>query len=405
MPSTSSNLKDNTTLVNNNTTTGLLQTIQVLKQDLNHTRDEKNQIANQLSCLISLVKRSWMGDNVALFHVANIIGMPVPAEAQEIEDQNNPQTRAKMNWERLSLRLLDREYQAVQEEIKERQQHYINYREVYMDEILNSHQEQMAQLTLHKNSTNSLQNVDKQFMKSFKPNSRPPTGKIRKCPSAAKRPGKIAEDIVDKVDIGLGNLLFTGNPESVSRQQNTADYHKRGSISECIQNEEKSNGQYDDSQRYSKTNLFDTKDAFGSKAFQKKKRPCSASELREKDKLRSRPKSAITGLKSGKSERSIKYEVTRPVSGKPSAKTTPDRRGSLQDTRQNRNSIADESLLIQQEKAKSELKSRIKSATQRPRDIDTFAEEVKTINDMENRFKQNAVDLQKKLGINRGMIY
>ncbi|KAK6185031.1 hypothetical protein SNE40_007357 [Patella caerulea] len=394
---TISNLKDTTRQASIPSTAKLIETVKCLQEKLEQSQDETHQVSNQLSCLISLVKRSWMGDRVATYHVANIIGIPV---SDEVGKMNLPfvdtKPKAIMNWERFTLRLLDNEYKAVKDEIKERQQHYINYRELYMDHILNTHQDEMSHLALHKD-------VDSKFVKQYKTGSRPPSGKNkRKCPSATKRPGKIAEEIVDKIDIGLHNLLLNANTNGLSNHSNGSSntINKNGT---CLNSQ--TNGTYDDSSRYTKANLFNTEDALGKAAFFKKKRPVSATLLRERDNLRSRPKSATTGFPPHKTERPLKYETTKPVSAG-HKKSKNDRRGSLEHGNSRGIDNTREAVLIEQTKAKAELQFRIKSATKRPSSVDKFVEDMKNMTEMETKYKQSTISLQKKLGLeNKGMIY
>ena len=66
--------------------------------------------------------------------------------------------------------MLQREYDMVKREIEQRQREYIEGRSLYMEEIMVSHQRDMSQFMLHRrsNSRDSLEHVDKQFLKKYK---------------------------------------------------------------------------------------------------------------------------------------------------------------------------------------------------------------------------------------------
>ena len=66
--------------------------------------------------------------------------------------------------------MLQREYDMVKREIEQRQREYIEGRSLYMEEIMVSHQHDMSQFMLHRrsNSRDSLEHVDKQFLKKYK---------------------------------------------------------------------------------------------------------------------------------------------------------------------------------------------------------------------------------------------
>ena len=66
----------------------------------------------------------------------------------------------------MAIRLLDREYVRVQEEIRQQQLLYIESRQQYMDELLVSHQKEMSKVPI-KRQPKSLEEVDEKFMKTF----------------------------------------------------------------------------------------------------------------------------------------------------------------------------------------------------------------------------------------------
>ena len=78
------------------------------------------------------------------------------------------QTRAVKNWERLAILLLEREYVAIQAEIKEGQQLYMERRQMYMEGVMQDHNDEMAKFALHRQkSATSVQDVDKKFLRCY----------------------------------------------------------------------------------------------------------------------------------------------------------------------------------------------------------------------------------------------
>jgi hypothetical protein len=76
------------------------------------------------------------------------------------------QVRAVKNWERLTVRLLQRDYMLLQMEIQEHQQRYIENRSRFMDEVMHFHQKDMARLPLSRPSSGKLSSFDQQFLQS-----------------------------------------------------------------------------------------------------------------------------------------------------------------------------------------------------------------------------------------------
>lgn len=68
------------------------------------------------------------------------------------------QSKAVKTWERLCLKVLEQEYARLEQEIKTKQSLHLRNRELYMEEILNTHQDDMSRIPFHRNT--SLQSVD-----------------------------------------------------------------------------------------------------------------------------------------------------------------------------------------------------------------------------------------------------
>jgi hypothetical protein len=71
-----------------------------------------------------------------------------------------------MLWERLSIKLLDRNYAEIQEEIRERQMLYMQNRQLYMDEVLHHHQVDMSKTPTRKKSK-TYEEVDRRFINAY----------------------------------------------------------------------------------------------------------------------------------------------------------------------------------------------------------------------------------------------
>ena len=68
----------------------------------------------------------------------------------------------------MAIRLLEKEYAAIQAEIKERQKLYMERRQMYMDYVIDDHNDEMAKFNLHKQkSATSVQDVDKKFLRCY----------------------------------------------------------------------------------------------------------------------------------------------------------------------------------------------------------------------------------------------
>ncbi|GFO47355.1 hypothetical protein PoB_007386000 [Plakobranchus ocellatus] len=248
-------------------------------------------------------------------------------------------TRCEQNWERLALKLLERDYQAVEQEIREYQQRYIENRQAYMDAVLQDHEQNMARIPLHRKSEPvPLDEFDSKFIKHNQALERMGTSLrrgARRVQSAGVRRRVQVQDRVERMDISLRDLVGeTPSSGHFATAQGTAVEPSSSiqpvSILRRPHNIPKSQRQahvesYNDGGRYLQSNLFALQESDGVN----RPRPVSASSLREGDITRSRPRSGrrhigkdnenimSPAFVTQRNERSLKYETTRPVLVKP----------------------------------------------------------------------------------------
>ncbi|KAK3085300.1 hypothetical protein FSP39_001249 [Pinctada imbricata] len=428
----------------------LMDTIYKLKQDLQKSDEEKRALAEQLNCLVLLVKRSWSGDHNASLHLGNIVGVTPPDEYITMNLNNTPvpdeKTPAVCNWERLAIRLLDREYARVQEEIRHQQLVYIESRQQYMDELLVSHQKDMNKVPI-KRQQKSLEEVDENFMRTF--NRRANTSTGGRPTSGAKPRAKSAGVIRQRsnshpnhhsnTNLTLNDILNPHQAHSnhVNPNTNTAFQGLYKLDAENEQDEQAYNRMaYDDPNRYKPPGkLFDFDAVLGTQEQTKKPRPISAFMPRERGKI-SRPQSAGVFL-TQKNERPMKYETTRPVSAKTPGKQQNRRKKSANGNLRSMSESAiinqvpiaetvehvpeeenvpeaeeeemirnDEQYSDEEVEQRAPIKINVGNYQKRPAHVDKFAEDLKRMEQMENEFKKNTLQLQKKLGIDEmGTIY
>ncbi|XP_076470463.1 uncharacterized protein LOC143300577 [Babylonia areolata] len=425
--------------------------INELQQELNRSRAETQRSRDKLNCLISLVRRSWNGDRNASIHLANIIGLDIPPFLLDSGTAGRPGTSmqasgtsaksaAVAHWERLSVKLLRRDYDLMQMEIQEQQRRYMENRSRFMDEVLHFHQQDMASVPRSRPTSGKLSSVDHQFLQMHSMVRNDGKNEIRsrlnrpKSSIVRTRP-KVERDVVQQAEVKLRDLFVdsTSPPTMPSAAVHpAAEAYLAGSKEaeplrqKCVRQHQ----DYDDSRRYMQGQLFRVDEVLG-----KKPRPMSAAVLREKDRMRARPKSAVTITMEGpdgrSGERPLKYETTRPVSGKrgSSART---RQTSASSTdampqfnsnlnancaddsthhHQNDASFADQTFDdLEDGEAEAELSQppisvRVKNAVARPGSIDQFSQDLQAMEQMEAVFKMNTLALQKKLGLpDSGMV-
>ncbi|XP_048236353.1 uncharacterized protein LOC124152218 [Haliotis rufescens] len=454
-------------------TATLLEIISKLRQELLQSRSETQKATDSLNCLISLVKRAWQGETTATLHLANIVGAPVQ-DAGEVArfGQLNPasgKTRAVTHWERMAMKLLQREYEAVQDEIRHRQMAYLENRNKYMTEVMDSHQHDMAHynLLLQKRAQSAqgpVQDIDKRFLRTFTKTGlngkRPPSGSRNvRSKSAGVQPSKPkAQDIVERADMTLRELVVQPNSD-MTTNSNTSNAISRLYDADPDRQtvDDRYLSTYDDPQRYTQSNLFDLNAVFGPDSMNRKARPVSAAFQRERDTRRSRPLSACTTngdtFITQRFERPLKYETTRPVSSRDNSSKLRQRRHSgtdkqrvhsatirqqRRDQGQRRFSFSEAESVA---RAKSEdptpaqepqtapeaevrtrkqpsaeqlaararaaeLQQRIDAATKPPPCVEQFDQELQEMSSLERQFRQSTLQLQKKLGIDdRGLLW
>lgn len=424
-------------------TTVLMETIYKLKQEIQKSNAEKQALAEQLNCLILLVKRSWDGDHNASLHLSNIVGVPPPnfhhPNSPEGMTTNTPvpeneRTKAVQLWERLAIRLLEQDNMKIQQEIHHRQQLYMERRQMYMDELLESHKKEMSQLPASR-SKKSLEEVDKKFMKVYNKGSninRPSSGTSTTQARAKSAVTRTRKDSSNGIELTINDIL---HPEHAHLRQetNTAFSGLYKLDKENTRHQSHSRLDYDDPDRYKPAgNLFDLDSVFGpDDQVPASKRPISAFLPNSLERQKQRPKSAGVFL-TQKHERQLKYDTTRPVSGKPSEKKNNQRRksagpklagGLLQreqeylnqgpvdaaDSKEEGSPSNTPTQQYEEEESDEDqqpIRIKMKAHPKRPQHVDKFCNDLQEMEEMENEFKKNTIALQKKLGIgDTGMVF
>ncbi|BFZ13388.1 hypothetical protein BsWGS_16428 [Bradybaena similaris] len=426
--------------------------------------------------------RSWTGDTHAVLHLSNIIGMEPPVHLSVSDGRDarpNSQlylatmTRCEKNWERLTIKLLNREYLSVQREVREYQQHYFENRQAYMDAVLQDHKETMCRTALHHRNdlAHMMEETDSRFIrynKALQTMESHSKGNYRQVQSAGqtrKVPTNNAFEKLSLRDIVGDNPpsspVFAEQTPSEPRILRPSEKAYRRPLS-SIPHRHLPPNTYNDPARYSQGNMFALNENDGIR----RPRVVSTSSLRAGDIIRSRPRSGSTIIKHGadqsrkpvfltqKGERPMKFETTRPVSSKPksakhrgssasgmnkrvsrdarvltlpltdvinaSSKATssaaaadesedePNEVNKKEEFQEDKdgedfgvhNDNSDEEIL-NSATAKPPIPVRAKSAFQRrPAFIDEFAKDEQKLNNIQDDFKKNVVNLQKKLGIN-----
>ncbi|KAJ8302795.1 hypothetical protein KUTeg_019191 [Tegillarca granosa] len=409
----------------------LMDIISKLKYDLKQCNNEKQKLAEQLNCFITLVKRSWEGDHNAALHLGNIVGVMPPVEWNNSYDgklRNTPvpgcKTRAVMNWERFAIKLLELDYARMQDEIHYRQQLHLQNRNLYMDAVLNSHENEMSKFPLHRRK--KMDEIDQRFLKTYNknPGMNKKPSRVKSAPASRQ-----AKNMVEGKNITLNDLLVkpAQNVSSESNRPFSGLYQ--------FDNEQTSYYDpvsYDDPKRYKQNNLFDLDTVFGPDDPMKKPRPISAFMPRERNATKSRPTSAGVFV-TQKNERPLKYESTRPFSGKGKKNNKKSQRlrsasepfinfyeeeeekeiqeETANGNNENENVSFEEELSDTEETTVKEdlispaLRVRVKSAVNRPQHVDKFVNDMQQMAELEKDFQKTAIELQKKLGISEmGMV-
>lgn len=431
----------------------LMDIISKLKKDLQQSRAENSKLVDQLNVLISLVKRAWSGEQGATMHLANIVGVPPPNFTGSEPLRNTPvpdKTRAVKNWERMAIRLLEKDYAAIQAEIKERQKLYMERRQIYMDYVIQDHQDEMAKFNLQRQkSSSSVHDVDSKFLRCYSAKaggSRKKASAYRPKSAYSSQP-RTASDLADRAEMSVGELIGQNTTQGQQQtQQNTnaafTGLYRMSSVENDKRPPRRRQQSFDDPNRYKQSNLFDPDVIFSpemmSESGSVRSRPSSASTKHSQSttSLKVRPKSAVF-ITEARQERPLKYETTRPVSGKSKPSTTSAahvRRNSApshqanapaaiskkelhskdepvqSDMDRNENNSEDQSGHVtadnQEEEVLSSEKPPMSVKVRKGHPMDQFMNELRMADEMEQNFKKSAIELQRRLGIETdGFVY
>ncbi|XP_035680569.1 uncharacterized protein LOC118418682 isoform X2 [Branchiostoma floridae] len=245
----------------------LRETASQLRRELVESRAETQKATDRLHTLIGLVKRAWSGDETAAVHVANIVGVAPPSFHPDTTAKGNlgtrmsgdqeeksfrltalPKSRAVNNWALLTIRVLNREYCMLEEELRQQQHQYLHRREMFMNEQLQDKPASGKRPTLQDDSIHSLVDLFIEPTYSAKKN------KLKEVNRMRERAGSVGED---------SEKYYQSFSERYPKQPDL----------------------------YSASEILD-----------QRKRPVSAKELKEKDAMRARPKSGVKQQSKNKSE-------------------------------------------------------------------------------------------------------
>ncbi|XP_060586870.1 uncharacterized protein LOC132742458 [Ruditapes philippinarum] len=340
---------------------------------------------------------------------------------------------------------------------------------MYMNDVIEDHKQEMSKFQLHKKSTTSLEDVDKQFLKIYNTHAKnkDPRRVRSACRPRSGYRGQISQAaaMADRADVRVEDLL--GQQVSQGHNGVGGDVNSNSAFS-ALYKLDSSEGQrqlyrprehFDDANRYKQNNLFDPDVIFSPELLapqrEAKGRPGSATSslLGSGINLKNRPKSAsMVFMTEPKPERPLKYETTRPTSGKkprPGSGTASlrGRRHSAPTRRQaptliNRKELHNRSELDhnnepENDEIEPELqnienqnmntsfnegnlsdeqnccgdnivkeKPPIKVKVKKGHPMDKFVEDLRLMGEMELDFKNSTLQLQKKLGLDgSGFIY
>ncbi|PVD21000.1 hypothetical protein C0Q70_19164 [Pomacea canaliculata] len=362
-----------------------------LQKQLVKSRAEVEMLKDKLNCLIFLVKRSWKGDRKASMHLANIVGMEVPAGLMDdlegrpasVIQLFSTKSAAEQNWERLNAELQEEEHAILQQKIQERQTQHLKSRSQFMDEVMINHYRDMSHVKLRQPRSWTLEQVDQHFLMKHNKKKEtligPAVRTLQRGRSASLPHQKSCGDEVEQADLKLQGF-FVGN-SSLGTQNYGAE---------------------------------DTKNLFNAdKIVKRKPRPFSSAHLREKDNIRAQPRSA--GLTRSNSqafvtqegERSWGNKTTRPASANvPCNKKTPamDKSNNCQDQNSPDSGITPPSpghVLVESdledETTFSSVTPQAKNSSHLPQSMEVLSNDLKKVEEMERLFKNSMFSVQEKL--------
>ncbi|XP_071785513.1 uncharacterized protein [Asterias amurensis] len=277
-----------------------------MREEVLESKAETQRVKDQLNCLVMLVKRAWMGDQAAAVHVANIVGTAPPKFLQDEEKQVDGvnKTRALHHWAMLSIGLLNRHFRQLKSQALSRAKERLQQRQDFLDQQLARHRALLKQASgvglasMKKTSNPYLEKPHSAW------NSRPKSSKPSRLHQTEFdyptdfRPSKPDPTMATNMVEHLANAA-------------TADREYAKAARD----------------RFSQPDLFNASYVVADRG--KPKRPISGHQ-KFTDNQRTRPKSAVIATTKG--ERPLKYETTRPVSGKPSSSATKPRAKSAKAT-------------------------------------------------------------------------
>ncbi|XP_019629278.1 PREDICTED: uncharacterized protein LOC109473727 [Branchiostoma belcheri] len=376
----------------------LRETALQLRRELVESRAETQRATDRLHTLIGLVKRAWSGDETAAVHVANIVGVAPPTFQPETAgtrmsgdqaDRNTrltalPKSRAVNNWALLTIRVLNREYCMLEEELRQQQQQYLHRREMFMNEQLQDKPDKVRLSSAKKRPT--LGDVGRLGTPSDKlntatapppspdttkpplPHGRSPSHGHLYRPASGKKPTLQDDSIHSLVDLFIEPAYSAKKNKEVNRLRERA-----GSVGE---DSEKYYQSF--SERYPKQpDLYSANEI-----LEQRKRPVSAKELKEKDAIRARPKSGVKQQVRNKSE--------VPDKARPSSAQV-----FLTQKRESSNPVLTKNELKENKKSNTAKRPVVKKSEQ----AEAFAKELQRMEDMEREFKKTTKMLQQRLGI------
>ncbi|CAH1270065.1 Hypp4283 [Branchiostoma lanceolatum] len=380
----------------------LRETASQLRRELVESRAETQKATDRLHTLIGLVKRAWSGDETAAVHVANIVGVAPPTfhpdRAAEYkgkigtkmsgdqEERNArltalPKSRAVNNWALLTIRVLNREYCMLEEELRQQQHQYLHRREMFMNEQLEDKPGRVRTLSAKKRSTlgdvgslgtpsdklNTAPPPSPESTKPPLPHGRSPSHGHLYRPASGKRPTLQDDSIHSLVDLFIEPTYSAKKNKEVNRLRERA-----GSVGE---DSEKYYQSF--SERYPKQpDLYSANEI-----LEQRKRPVSAKELKEKDAMRARPKSGVKQQDKNKSE--------MPDKARPSSAQV-----FLTQKRES-NPVLTKNELKENKKSNTAKRPVVKKSEQ----AEAFAKELQRMEQMEREFKKTTKMLQQRLGI------
>ncbi|XP_078608311.1 uncharacterized protein LOC144880155 [Branchiostoma floridae x Branchiostoma japonicum] len=384
----------------------LRETASQLRRELVESRAETQKATDRLHTLIGLVKRAWSGDETAAVHVANIVGVAPPSfhpdttaeykgnigtrmsgdqEKKSFRLTALPKSRAVNNWALLTIRVLNREYCMLEEELRQQQHQYLHRREMFMNEQLQDNPSKVRISSAKKRPT--LGDVGRlgtptdklntatapppspESTKPPLPHGRSPSHGHLYRPASGKRPTLQDDSIHSLVDLFIEPTYSAkkNKLKEVNRMRERA-----GSVGE---DSEKYYQSF--SERYPKQpDLYSA-----SEILDQRKRPVSAKELKEKDAMRARPKSGV--------KQQIKNKSEVPDRARPSSAQV-----FLTQKRES-NPVLTKNELKENKKSNTTKRPVVKKSEQ----AEAFAKELVRMEEMEREFKKTTKMLQQRLGI------